>query len=50
MRLVGARQVDWQERRQFLAVAARTTRQALDYENFIGHQTTISSITEWACS
>ena len=29
MRLVGARQVDWQDRRHFLAVAARTMRQVL---------------------
>ena len=29
MRLVGAQQVDWQDRRHFLAVAARTMRQVL---------------------
>jgi RNA polymerase sigma factor (TIGR02999 family) len=29
MRLVGARQVDWQDRRHFLAVASRTMRQVL---------------------
>ena len=29
MRLAGARQVDWQDRRHFLAVAARTMRQVL---------------------
>jgi len=29
MRLAGARQVDWQDRRHFLAVAARTMRQLL---------------------
>jgi RNA polymerase sigma-70 factor (ECF subfamily) len=29
MRLVGARQVDWQDRRHFLAVAARTMRHVL---------------------